>query len=131
VKAISEMYNIRDIMSKPELYQRLDSAREIELNVNGRKSGNDLSRPVWFVREGNILYLLPLNGSDTNWYKNMLVNPMSKLSLNGTEILSANGRPITDKNRVADVVRKFNSRYGEEEVKKYYTKFDAAVEVPL
>jgi hypothetical protein len=131
VKAISDMYNIRDIMSKPELYQRLDSAREIELNVKGRKSGNDLSRPVWFVREGNILYLLPLNGSDTNWYKNMLVNPMSKLSLNGTEILSANGRPITDKNRVADVVRKFNSRYGEEEVKKYYTKFDAAVEVPL
>jgi hypothetical protein len=131
VKAISDMYNIRDIMSKPELYQRLDSAREIELTVKGRKSGNDLSRPVWFVREGNILYLLPLNGSDTNWYKNMLVNPMSKLSLNGTEILSANGRPITDKNRVADVVRKFNSRYGEEEVKKYYTKFDAAVEVPL
>ena len=131
MKAISDMYNIRDIMSKPELYQRLDSAREIELNVKGRKSGNDLSRPVWFVREGNILYLLPLNGSDTNWYKNMLVNPMSKLSLNGTEILSANGRPITDKNRVADVVRKFNSRYGEEEVKKYYTKFDAAVEVPL
>jgi hypothetical protein len=56
---------------------------------------------------------------------------MSKLSLNGTEILSANSRPITDKNRVADVVRKFNSRYGEGEVKKYYTKFDAAVEVPL
>jgi hypothetical protein len=131
VKAISDMYNIRDVMSKPELYQRLDSAREIELNVKGRKSGSDLSRPVWFVREGNILYLLPLNGSDTNWYKNMLVNPMSKLSLNGTEILSANGRPITDKNRVADVVRKFNSRYGEGEVKKYYTKFDAAVEVPL
>jgi hypothetical protein len=118
-------------MSKPDLYQRLDSAREIELTVKGRKSGNNTSRPVWFVREGNILYLLPLNGSDTNWYKNMLVNPMFKLSLNGTETLSANGRPITDKNRVADVVRKFNSRYGEGEVKKYYTKFDAAVEVPL
>ena len=72
-------------MSKPELYQRLDSAREIELTVKGRKSGNNTSRPVWFVREGNILYLLPLNGSDTNWYKNMLANPMSKLSLNGTE----------------------------------------------
>jgi len=56
---------------------------------------------------------------------------MLKLSLNGTEILSASGRPITDKNRVGDVVRKFNSRYSEREVKKYYTKFDAAVEVPL
>jgi hypothetical protein len=56
---------------------------------------------------------------------------MLELSLNGTEILSASGRPITDKNRVADVVRKFNSRYSEREVEKYYTKFDAAVEVPL
>ncbi|MDP9499167.1 MAG: hypothetical protein M3P20_04345, partial [Thermoproteota archaeon] len=33
-------------MSKPELYQRLDSAREIELTVKGRKSGNDISRPA-------------------------------------------------------------------------------------
>jgi hypothetical protein len=56
---------------------------------------------------------------------------MLKLSLNGTEILSASGRSITDKNRVADVVRKFNSGNSEREVKKYDTKFDAAVEVPL
>jgi deazaflavin-dependent oxidoreductase (nitroreductase family) len=118
-------------MSKPDLYQILDSVIEIELTVKGRKSGNDLSRPVWFVREDNILYLLPVNGSDTNWYKNMLVNPMLKLSINSKEILSANGRPITDKNQVADVVRKFNSRYSEGEVKKYYTKFDAAVQVLL
>jgi hypothetical protein len=118
-------------MSKPDLYQRLDSAREIELTVKDRKSGNNTSRPVWFVREGNILYLLPLNGSDTNWYKNMLVNPMLKLSLNGTQVLSAKGRPITDGSQIADVVRKFKSRYSEGDVKKYYSKFDAAVEVQL
>jgi len=28
-------------------------------------------------------------------------------------------------------VRKFKSKYGEGEVKKYYTKFDVAVEVQL
>jgi hypothetical protein len=70
-----------------------------------------------------------VNGSDTNWYKNMLANPMLKLSLKGIEVLSTKGRPITDRNQVADVVRKFRSRYGEGEVKKYYTKFDVAVEV--
>jgi len=36
-----------------------------------------------------------------------------------------------DSNRVDNIVRKFKSKYGEEEVKKYYTKFDVAVEVPL
>jgi hypothetical protein len=70
-------------MSRPDIYQRLNRAREIELTVKGRKSGNDVSRPVWFVLEGKTLYLLPVNGSDTNWYKNMLVNPVLKLSLNG------------------------------------------------
>jgi len=118
-------------MSRPDIYQRLDRAREIELTVKGRKSGNDISRPVWFVLEGKTLHLLPVNGSDTNWYKNMLANPMLKLSLNGTEILSTKGRPITDGSQVADVVRKFKSRYGEGEVEKYYTKFGVAVEVLL
>ncbi|HZC21580.1 MAG TPA: hypothetical protein VE223_08045, partial [Nitrososphaeraceae archaeon] len=33
--------------------------------------------------------------------------------------------------RVNDIVKKFKSKYGEGEVKKYYTKFDVAVEVML
>jgi hypothetical protein len=109
----------------------LDRAREIELTVKGRKSGNEVSRPVWFVLEGKTLYLLPVNGSDTNWYKNMLVNPVLKLSLNGIDALSTKGRAVTDENQVADIVKKFKSRYSEGEVRKYYTKFDVAVEVPL
>jgi hypothetical protein len=80
------------------------------------------------VYEGNTLYLLPNYGSDTNWYKNVLVDPTLKVSVNGIEI-PATGELITDSNRVADIVRKFNSKYGE--VKRYYTKFGVAVEVPL
>jgi hypothetical protein len=76
------------------------------------------------------LYLLPVQGSDTNWYKNLLVDPMLKISVNGVEI-PARGKPITNSNRIDDIVRKFKSKYGEGEVKKYYTKFDVAVEVQL
>jgi hypothetical protein len=117
-------------MSKADLHQRLNSAYEITLSVKGRKSGRDIPRPVWFVHEGNTLYLLPVQGSDTGWYKNLLVDPTLKISVNGLEI-PARGKPITDSNRVDDIVRKFKSKYGEGEVKKYYTKFDVAVEVPL
>lgn len=74
--------------------------------------------------------MLPVQGSDTNWYNNLLVDPILKISVNGVEI-TASGKPITDRNRVEDVVKKFKSKYGEGEVKKYYTKFDVAVEVPL
>src|SRR5919198_2151479 len=117
-------------MSKADLHQKLNKAYEITLSVKGRKSGRDITRPVWFVHEGNTLYLLPVQGSDTNWYKNVLADPTLKISVNGVET-PARGKLITDSNRVYDIVRKFKSKYGEGEVKKYYTKFDVAAEVTL
>ncbi|MDQ3884147.1 MAG: DUF2255 family protein [Thermoproteota archaeon] len=118
-------------MSKADLYKRLDKVSEITLSVKGRKSGRDIPRPVWFVHEGNILYLLPVQGSDTNWYKNLLTDPTLKISVNGGGEIPVRGKPITDKNSVDDIVRKFKSKYGEEDVKRYYPKADVAVEVPL
>jgi len=115
-------------MSKANLHQKLSRLYEITLSVKGRKSGKNVPRPVWFVHEGNTLYLLPNHGSDTNWYKNVLVDPTLKVSVKGIEI-PARGKLITDSNKVDDIVRKFKSKYGE--VKKYYTKFDVAVEAQL
>jgi hypothetical protein len=114
-------------MSKADLHQRLNRANEITLSVKGRKSGKDIPRPVWFVHEGNTLYLLPNYGSDTNWYKNLLVNPTLKISVNGVEI-PARGELIID-SRVDDIMGKFKSKYGE--VKQYYPKVNVAVEVQL
>jgi hypothetical protein len=120
-------------MSKADLHQRLNRASEIRLSVKGRKSGRDISRPVWFVHEGNTLYLLPVQGSDTNWYQNLLADPMLKISVNGggEEEISVRAKPITDSNRIADIVRKFKAKYGEGDVKRYYPKTDVAVEIPL
>ena len=119
-------------MSEADLHQRLNKVSEIRLTVKGRKSGRDISRPVWFVHEGNTLYLLPVQGSDTNWYKNLLADSTLNISVNGgKEISTARGRPITDRDNIDDIIRKFKSKYGEGDVKKYYTKFDVAVEVPL
>ena len=78
----------------------------------------------------NTLYLLPVLGSDTNWYKNILIDPILKISVNGIEI-SERGKQITNTSMVDDIVEKFKSKYGEGEVKKYYTNFDVAVEVTL
>ena len=60
-----------------------------------------------------------------------LAYPLLKLLLNGKQILSANGRAITNENQVEDIVGKFKSRYIEREVKKYYSKLDVAIEVLL
>jgi len=117
-------------MPNADLHQRLNKVDEIILNVKGRKSGRDIPRPVWFVYEDNTLYLLPVQGSETNWYKNLLVEPTLKISINGVET-PARGKPLTNTNIVNDIVRKLKSKYGEGEVKKYYTKFDVAAEVIL
>ena len=123
-------YGVYSVMSKTDFYQKLDQANEITLSVKGRKSGGDIPRLVWFVHESDTLYLLPVQGSDTNWYKNMLADPTLKVSVYGVEI-AAEGKPITDRNGVDEVVRRFRSKYGEEDVKKYYAKFDVAAQVPL
>ena len=97
-------------MSNSEFKDALDRTSEIELTVRGRKSGQDISRPVWFVHENNTLYLLPVQGSETNWYKNLLKDPTIKISIDRQGI-SRKAKPITDSNKVKDVVNKFKSKY--------------------
>jgi deazaflavin-dependent oxidoreductase (nitroreductase family) len=108
----------------------LEDRDELELTVRGRRSGQEQSRPVWFVVEGDILHLLPVSGSDTNWYRNLLVHPEATLTVDG-ESLSATARPITDPARVAATVERFRTRYGADQVARYYTKLDVAVEIDL
>ena len=54
------------------LKDRLSRSRQVNITVTGRKSGRAISSPVWFVLEDDKLYLLPVQGSDTQWYKNVL-----------------------------------------------------------
>jgi hypothetical protein len=85
---------------------------------------------VWFVHEYNILYLLPVEGSETNWYKNVLKDPTLKISVDGQDI-TGKAKPITETNKVKEIVEKFKRKYSDSEVKKYYTKFDVCVEFEL
>src|SRR5579864_2899816 len=57
----------------------LSRVREIQISVIGRKSGRTISNPVWFVFEDDKLYLVPVQGSDTQWYKNALKNPSIRI----------------------------------------------------
>ena len=103
---------------------------EIEITVTGRKTGKQITHPVWFVEEGDTLYLLPVTGSDSEWVKNVLEHPTITLAANGAE-WHAKAKPITDPARVHHVVEQFRKKYGASEIEKYYSKTDVAVEIPL
>ena len=111
---------------KDALIDRLARSREINISVTGRKSGRTISIPVWFVSDDETLYLLPVQGSDTQWYKNVLKNPSMRIDARGEED-EVKAVPLTDTKQVSRVVEKFRSKYGAGDVKKYYSKFDAAV----
>jgi deazaflavin-dependent oxidoreductase (nitroreductase family) len=115
---------------KDNLKDRLSRYRQVKISVIGRKSGKTISIPVWFVLESDKLYLLPVQGSDTQWYKNVLQNQTIRIDARGAEA-EFRAVPITDAKMVKSVIEKFREKYGTKDVKKYYSKFDVAVAVEL
>jgi len=112
--------------AKDDLKERLTRYHQIKISVIGRKSGKTISIPVWFVLEDETLYLLPVQGSETQWYKNVVTKPMIRIDARGVEA-EFPSKPVTDAKAVKSVVEKFREKYGANEVKKYYSKFDVAV----
>jgi deazaflavin-dependent oxidoreductase (nitroreductase family) len=115
---------------KGSIKERLSRYREIKLSVTGRKSGKTISMPVWFALEGGKLYLLPVHGSDTQWYQNVLQDPSIRIDARGAEA-ELRAQPVTESKMVKSVIEKFREKYGAGDVKKYYSKFDVAVVIQL
>jgi hypothetical protein len=83
---------------------------------------------VWFAVDGATVYLLPMYGKDTKWYKYATTNPEIELSVRGKKV-RAEARQVLDPQKLADVIDQFGSKYGD--LKKYYQKLDAAITVTI
>jgi deazaflavin-dependent oxidoreductase (nitroreductase family) len=118
------------IPKKDDFKERLARYREIKISVIGRKSGKTISIPVWFVLDGEKIYLLPVQGSGTQWYKNVIKNPSIRIEARDAEA-KVTAKPITESAAVQSVIEKFREKYGAGDVKKYYSKFDVAVVAEL
>jgi deazaflavin-dependent oxidoreductase (nitroreductase family) len=112
------------------LKDRLSRSHEITISVTGRKSGHTISIPVWFVLEDDRLYLLPVQGSDTQWYQNVLKTPKIGIDARGAKG-EFQAVSITDAAQVKSVIEKFRAKYGAGDVKKYYSGFDVAVVIQM
>jgi len=113
---------------KERLKSLLPRDREINISVIGRKSGKAISRPAWFVFEGDGLYLLPVQGSKTQWYENLQRNRWIQVSTRSATA-EFEATLITEPEVVSSVAEKFRQKYGTGDVKKYYSKFDVAASV--
>jgi hypothetical protein len=98
--------------SKDDLKQRLTRYRQIRIGVIGRKSGRTTAIPVWFALEGERPYLLPVLGSDMQWYRNVLKNPSIRIEARGAEA-EFRAVPISESKAVKSVIEKFRESTGQ------------------
>jgi hypothetical protein len=108
----------------------LEGKRELTITVRGRRSGRMHSLPVWFVIEGDTLHLLPVSGSDSNWYRNILSTGEMTLSVDG-ESLKVRPEPISEASLVQQTVERLGAKYGAGEIRRWYSKLDVAVKIAL
>ncbi len=108
----------------------LKKDKEIELTVTGRKSGKPLPRPVWFVLRETELLLLPVTGTNSQWYKNALRNPHVEIR-SSKQTFKGKLRAITERKQVDKVIELFKVKYGPSDFKKYYPNPTVAASLRL
>jgi len=113
-------------LATTEFLEALKSVSEVELTV--KRSKKWTTRPVWFAVDGPTIYLLPMYGTDTKWYKYVIADPQIELTTRGKKV-RGQARRVSDAQEFAGVVDRFRSKYGE--LKKYYRKLDAAIAVTI
>ena len=104
--------------------ESLKSMREVELSV--KRSGKWTTRPVWFVEDAATVFLLPMYGTDTKWYKYAAANPEIELSVRDKRVRGVAKRVLNEQ-ELAGVIERFQTKYGD--LKRYYKKIDVAIAV--
>jgi deazaflavin-dependent oxidoreductase (nitroreductase family) len=117
-------------MATSTFRQTLSTVDQLTLTVTGRRSRRKISLPVWFVQKGETLHLVPVKGSDSEWYKNVLLTPTIRLAAKRATITAA-AKPVTEATKVRTIVDQFRAKYGAADVKQYFVKLDVGVEVRL
>jgi deazaflavin-dependent oxidoreductase (nitroreductase family) len=117
-------------MADDEFAKVLNRRRQISITVTGRRSGRAITIPVWFVHGEGALWLLPVSGSDTQWYRNLEKD--RAITIQAGEIRkNFHARLLQDAEAVSSVVRQFREKYTAEDIKRWYSRLDVAVKIPL
>lgn len=115
---------------REDLLRRLEDSSEVNITVKGRKTKKKITTPVWFAIDGANVILVPMKGSDNDWFKNLEKNPQIELSVDESAI-PFTAKIVRDSDRVETVLDRFRSKYKSMWSESYYTKRDVYVEVPV
>jgi deazaflavin-dependent oxidoreductase (nitroreductase family) len=117
-------------MAEDDFVKAFKRRRQISITVTGRRTGRAITIPVWFVSGDRTLWLLPVKGSDTQWYRNLKKNRAVTIQA-GAKRFDLRARLLKDARAVSTVIQQFREKYTPQEIKHWYTGFDVAVQIPL
>jgi deazaflavin-dependent oxidoreductase (nitroreductase family) len=121
----------KPVTSENTFSRALKDRRQISISVIGRRSGQTITLPVWFVLAEEALWLLPVHGSQTQWYRNLLMNPAITIKAGG-ERLTLQARALKGGQAVRRVIRWFREKYTPEIIARLYPgPLNVAVKVRL
>jgi deazaflavin-dependent oxidoreductase (nitroreductase family) len=118
-------------MAEDGFSRALKDRRQISISVTGRRSGRTITKPVWFVLADGAVWLLPVYGARTQWYRNLLVDPTITIKA-GSERRTLRARALRGTAAVRTVIRQFGAKYTPELIARLYSgPLDVAVKVRL
>ena len=117
-------------MAQAGFTKALQDREEVTITVMGRRSGREIKFPVWFGVDGKTLTLVPIHGSRSQWYKNLIADPTITVRA-GRQEVTGKGRPTQERAVVQRVLEQFRKKYTARLVAQYYDHPDAIVEVPI
>jgi deazaflavin-dependent oxidoreductase (nitroreductase family) len=116
--------------SRRSLLDRLKHSNEVTITVTGRKTKKRFSTPVWFVLDEEKVILVPMKGSDNEWYKDLVEEPQIELGVDGITI-PFKAKLVRGPAHVEKALDGFRAKYKSMWSESYYTKRDVYVEVPV
>lgn len=121
--------------NRENILGKLKRSGEVEITVTGRKTRKKFSTPVWFLLEGEgkkeeEILIVPIKGSDSNWFKNLAKDPQITLGVDNVTIESK-ATLVKNPNQAKQIIDKLKTKYESEWSESYYTKRDAYVKVTV
>ena len=94
-----------------------------------RKTMKEVSVAIWFVVQDGTVYLVPVRGSATNWYENVLENSRVRIDISGHPF-DGTAVPIQDRERVTAIMSLFRDKYGDRNCRNFFAdRVNVAVSV--
>jgi hypothetical protein len=117
--------------NREQLLGKLRRSNEMSITVIGRNTRRKLSTLVWFVLDNQKrVILVPMHGSNTEWFKNLAKDPQIELSLDAIS-MPFRATIVRDPKKVEKVLDMFRAKYRSMWSESYYTTRDIYVEVSL